>query len=179
MSLRHRPSRIRGGRATRAISRSEADRRNACPPPTAACAWDDRAPGRAPCGRPRRPCRLTAHELRPSLVATRRREVTQLKRSSSSRHRRLLRLRWWSTYEAFGQLHDLRPGGLCSRLADVRRLLIDDRMCLNRRPARYHLVPLQACPPASGPLSHGARDHARPCQGSSIACGRSRPLAWS
>jgi hypothetical protein len=47
------------------------------------------------------PAVLAAHVLRPSLVATRSRAVTQPQALAlHRRHRRAVALRWWSTYEA-------------------------------------------------------------------------------
>ena len=47
------------------------------------------------------PKRLTREKLRPSLIATRERQVTQPQaRSLFERYERLAGLRWWSTYES-------------------------------------------------------------------------------
>lgn len=74
------------------------------------------------------PALLAAHELRPSLVATRRREVTQPQALDLfRRHRRAVALRWWSTYEAlWANLTIFDRAAPALRLADVRRLRMDD-----------------------------------------------------
>lgn len=72
---------------------------------------------------------LAAHELRPSLVATRRREVTQPQALELfRRQRRAAALRWWSTYEALWAnftVFDRAASAL--QLAEVRRLRLDDQ----------------------------------------------------
>jgi hypothetical protein len=75
------------------------------------------------------PIVLAAHELRPSLVATRRREVTQPQALELfRRHRRAVALRWWSTYEAlWANFTVFDRAATALRLADVRRLRMDDR----------------------------------------------------
>jgi hypothetical protein len=75
------------------------------------------------------PTVLAAHELRPSLVATRRREVTQPQALELfRRHRRAVALRWWSTYEAlWANFTVFDRAAAALRLADVRRLRMDDR----------------------------------------------------
>jgi RES domain-containing protein len=72
---------------------------------------------------------LAAHELRPSLVATRRREVTQPQALELfRRHRRAVALRWWSTYEAlWANFTVFDRAATALRLADVRRLRMDDQ----------------------------------------------------
>jgi RES domain-containing protein len=75
------------------------------------------------------PAVLAAHELRPSLVATRRREVTQPQALELfRRHRRAGALRWWSTYEAlWANFTVFDRAAPALQLADVRRLHIADQ----------------------------------------------------
>jgi RES domain-containing protein len=75
------------------------------------------------------PAVLAAHELRPSLVATRRRPVTQPQALELfRRHRRAAALRWWSTYEAlWANFTVFDRSAAALRLADVRRLRMDDQ----------------------------------------------------
>lgn len=71
---------------------------------------------------------LRANELRPSLVATRRREITQPQALELyRRHGRSAGLRWWSTFEALWTNVTLfdRAAPLL-RLVDVRRVDIND-----------------------------------------------------
>jgi hypothetical protein len=74
------------------------------------------------------PLELAEHELRPSLVATREREITQQQALALFRRRRATAgLRWWSTFEALWinvTLFD--RGARRLRLVDVRRLDPDD-----------------------------------------------------
>lgn len=74
------------------------------------------------------PVVLRRERLRPSIVATREREVTQPQaRVLYERHRRLVGLRWWSTYEALWvnvTLFDRAARSL--RVQTVRALTLDD-----------------------------------------------------
>lgn len=74
------------------------------------------------------PTVLSAHELRPSEVATRRRDVTQPQALALfRRHRFAAGLRWWSTYEALWAnvtVFDRAAGRL--KLGAVRRAPVDD-----------------------------------------------------
>lgn len=74
------------------------------------------------------PAVLSAHELRPSLVATRSRAVTQPQALTLyRRHSRAAGLRWWSTYEAlWANLTIFDRAAPALRLADVRRLRPND-----------------------------------------------------
>ena len=71
---------------------------------------------------------LTENALRPSLVATRRRELTQEQALVLfDRHDGVAGLRWWSTFEALWAnvtLFDRAAGAL--KLVDVRRLALGD-----------------------------------------------------
>lgn len=71
---------------------------------------------------------LADHELRPSLVATRRREVTQPQALAlHRRHRFAAALRWWSVFEALWTnftVFDRAARRL--RVRDIRRLAVDD-----------------------------------------------------
>jgi hypothetical protein len=71
---------------------------------------------------------LETHELRPSLVATRRREVTQPQALALyRRHRFAAGLRWWSTFEALWAnttVFERASGRL--RLAGIRKVTLDD-----------------------------------------------------
>ena len=74
------------------------------------------------------PTVLSAHELRPSQVATRRRDVTRPQALALfRRHRFAAGLRWWSTYEALWANVTVfdRAGGRLS-LGATRRLALDD-----------------------------------------------------
>ncbi|HXG75199.1 MAG TPA: hypothetical protein VNJ53_01380 [Gaiellaceae bacterium] len=74
------------------------------------------------------PAVLSAHDLRPSRVATRQREITQPQALVLyRRHRFAAGLRWWSTYEALWAnttLFDRAARRLT--LQGVRRLALDD-----------------------------------------------------
>lgn len=74
------------------------------------------------------PIVLRRERLRPSIVATRERDVTQPQaRGLYERHRRLAGLRWWSTYEALWvnvTLFDRAARSL--RVQTVRALTLDD-----------------------------------------------------
>jgi hypothetical protein len=74
------------------------------------------------------PAVLAAHDLRPSRVATRLREVTQPQALALyRRHARAAGLRWWSTHESLWgnvTLFDRAAGRL--RLRDVRLLALED-----------------------------------------------------
>jgi hypothetical protein len=74
------------------------------------------------------PATLSAHELRPSRVATRRREITRPQALALyRRHRRAAGLRWWSTFEALWAnvtLFDRSASSL--RAVDVRTLQLED-----------------------------------------------------
>jgi hypothetical protein len=74
------------------------------------------------------PAVLAAHDLRPSTVATRRREVTQPQALSLfRRHGRAAALRWWSTYEALWANYTVFDRAAAAiGLAEVRRLRTDD-----------------------------------------------------
>lgn len=71
---------------------------------------------------------LADHELRPSLVATRQREVTQPQALALyRRHRFAAGLRWWSVYEALWAnvtVFDRAAGRLT--LSSIRRLTLED-----------------------------------------------------
>lgn len=71
---------------------------------------------------------LRGEQLRPSLVATRRREVTQPQaRMLFERHPRALGLRWWSTYEAlWSNVTLFDRGAALLRVRSVRALTIED-----------------------------------------------------
>lgn len=75
------------------------------------------------------PAALRRERLRPSLVATRRREVTQPQaRAIYERHPEAAGIRWWSTFEslwAHVTLFDRAASRL--RLRDVRALSVDDQ----------------------------------------------------
>ena len=74
------------------------------------------------------PAMLTAHDLRPSLVATRRREVTQPQALQLyRRHRFAAGLRWWSVFEALWTnftIFERAAGRLV--LVGLRGLHVDD-----------------------------------------------------
>jgi hypothetical protein len=74
------------------------------------------------------PAFLSSHDLRPSVVATRTRAVTQPQALALfRRHPRAAALRWWSTYEALWAnytVFDRAAGDL--ELGDVRRLGLED-----------------------------------------------------
>jgi hypothetical protein len=72
---------------------------------------------------------LSAHELRPSLVATRRREVTQPQALALyRRHRFAAGLRWWSVFEStWANVTVFERAASRLSLADVRRLDLDDQ----------------------------------------------------
>jgi hypothetical protein len=74
------------------------------------------------------PSVLEQHELRPSLVATRIREVTQPQALAlHRRHRFAAGLRWWSIFEALWAnvtIFDRAAGRLS--VAGIRRLTLDD-----------------------------------------------------
>jgi hypothetical protein len=74
------------------------------------------------------PAVLRREKLRPSLIATREREITQPQaRALHAKHPRVAGLRWWSTYESLWMhvtLFDRAARQL--RLQDVRALTIDD-----------------------------------------------------
>jgi hypothetical protein len=78
------------------------------------------------------PAVLRRHELRPSLVATRRRDITQaLARRLHKAVRGAAGLRWWSTYEALWPnvtLFDRAASAL--RVRAVRALSIDDALVI-------------------------------------------------
>ncbi len=71
---------------------------------------------------------LRREQLRPSLVATRRREVTQPQaRMLFERHPAVLGLRWWSTYESlWSNVTLFDRGAAVLRLRSVRALTIED-----------------------------------------------------
>jgi hypothetical protein len=74
------------------------------------------------------PAVLAAHDLRPSAVATRRREVTQPQALSLfRRHGRVAALRWWSTYEALWANYTVFDrAAVALRVVDLGRLAVDD-----------------------------------------------------
>jgi RES domain len=74
------------------------------------------------------PVVLSAHELRPSLVATRNRNVTQPQAVSLyRRHRFAAGLRWWSVYEAlWPNVTIFERAARRLALDRVRRLTLDD-----------------------------------------------------
>ena len=74
------------------------------------------------------PIVLSAHELKPSLVATRRRNVTQPQALAlHRRHRFALGLRWWSVYEAlWTNVTVFERAARRITLEGVRRLARDD-----------------------------------------------------
>jgi hypothetical protein len=74
------------------------------------------------------PSTLAAHELRPSRVVTRRREVTQPQALALyRRHRRAAGLRWWSSFEALWANVTLFDRAVSSlRIEAVRALATDD-----------------------------------------------------
>jgi len=71
---------------------------------------------------------LAAHELRPSLVATRSRDVTQPQALAlHRRHRFAAGLRWWSVFEAlWANVTIFERAASRLTLLDVRRLELDD-----------------------------------------------------
>jgi hypothetical protein len=71
---------------------------------------------------------LVRERLRPSAVATRRREVTQAQaRTLHAAHPRAAALRWWSTFEASWANHTLFDRALRRlRLGEVRELSLED-----------------------------------------------------
>ena len=74
------------------------------------------------------PAVLSAHDLRPSLVATRQRDVTQPQALALyRRHRFAAGLRWWSVYEAlWANVTIFERATRRLTLAAVRRLTLDD-----------------------------------------------------
>lgn len=74
------------------------------------------------------PAVLSAHDLRPSRVATRSRSVTQPQALALfRRHRRAAALRWWSTYEALWANYTVFDRAAPAlRVVDVSRLRLDD-----------------------------------------------------
>jgi hypothetical protein len=74
------------------------------------------------------PAVLSAHELRPSHVATRQRAVTQLQALALyERHPVSAGLRWWSVYEAlWANVTIFDRAASLLRLADARRLELAD-----------------------------------------------------
>ena len=74
------------------------------------------------------PVVLSAHDLRPSLVATRQRDVTQPQALALyRRHRFAVGLRWWSVYEAlWANVTIFERATRRLTLAAVRRLTLDD-----------------------------------------------------
>lgn len=74
------------------------------------------------------PAVLSEHELRPSLVATRRREVTQPQALALyRRHRFAAGLRWWSVYEAlWANVTVFDRAARRLTLKEVRRLTLED-----------------------------------------------------
>lgn len=74
------------------------------------------------------PIVLSAHELKPSLVATRQRNVTQPQALAlHRRHRFALGLRWWSVYEAlWTNVTVFERAARRITLEEVRRLARDD-----------------------------------------------------
>ena len=74
------------------------------------------------------PVVLSAHDLRPSLVATRQRDVTQPQALALyRRHRFAAGLRWWSVYEAlWANVTIFERATRRLALAAVRRLTLDD-----------------------------------------------------
>ena len=74
------------------------------------------------------PAVLRREKLRPSVVATRERDVTQPQaRALHAKHSKAAGLRWWSTYESLWMhvtVFDRAAGHL--RLGEVRALTIDD-----------------------------------------------------
>lgn len=72
---------------------------------------------------------LEAHELKPSRVATRRRDVTQPQALALfRRHRFAAALRWWSTYEAlWANLTIFERAAHRLRLQDIRAVGLDDQ----------------------------------------------------
>lgn len=74
------------------------------------------------------PVVLSAHDLRPSLVATRQRDVTQPQALAFyRRHRFAAGLRWWSVYEAlWANVTIFERATRRLTLAAVRRLTLDD-----------------------------------------------------
>src|SRR5438067_3025189 len=74
------------------------------------------------------PRTLTRERLRPSAVATRRREVTQPQALALHRARpQVVALRWWSTFEALWSNYTVFDRGAATLVArDVRELTIED-----------------------------------------------------
>ncbi|MBA2641934.1 MAG: RES domain-containing protein [Actinobacteria bacterium] len=74
------------------------------------------------------PAVLSAHDLRPSLVATRQRDLTQPQALGIYRqHRFAAGLRWWSVYEAlWANVTVFERASRRLTLAAVRRLSLDD-----------------------------------------------------
>ena len=74
------------------------------------------------------PAVLSGNDLRPSQIATRRREITQPQALDLyRRHERAAGLRWWSTFEALWTNVTLfERGAPLLRLVDIRRVDIND-----------------------------------------------------
>jgi hypothetical protein len=74
------------------------------------------------------PAALAEHELRPSVVATRRRQVTQPQALDLyRRHRFAAGLRWWSTFEAlWANFTVFERARRRLHVQDVRRLTVED-----------------------------------------------------
>jgi hypothetical protein len=79
------------------------------------------------------PQALTTHQLRPSAVATRDRQVTQPQARRLFRNRRAVAgLRWWSTFEAlWANVTVFDRAGRQLRLAAVRALTLDDPVVID------------------------------------------------
>jgi hypothetical protein len=71
---------------------------------------------------------LKAEGLRPSVVATRIREITQPQALRlHTEHARAAGLRWWSVFEStWANVTLFERASMSLRLADVRRLAVDD-----------------------------------------------------
>ena len=76
------------------------------------------------------PVVLRRERLRPSVVATRDREITQAQaRALHGRHRNAAGLRWWSTYESqWIHVTVFDRASRTLRVADVHALMIGDRV---------------------------------------------------
>jgi hypothetical protein len=73
------------------------------------------------------PVVLRRRRLRPSLVATRERTITQPQALAVHRQTQALGIRWWSIFESLWANYTLFDRGMRRlRLRDVRRLSIDD-----------------------------------------------------
>jgi hypothetical protein len=80
---------------------------------------------------------LRQHRLRPSRVATRRRDITQPQARQLFERRKAVGVRWWSSFEALWMNVTLFDRGLAHvRLGDIRSLAIDDPLV---RDAAEHL----------------------------------------